>query len=150
MDKALKQAIAKVVADKTFSVEAVDAIKALRDDLKVKEELLKKAERNEKYLTKQIDELGVRVTTFESEAEDFTEERKRLAKRKEDFGNAETRALVAEAKLAGVMDVANLVFRNVEIRESIYGTVPVLRESSPGYTNVENHATSEEKTIKKE
>lgn len=128
----LLRAIDAMVQEKVFSLEGMKAVEALR----VKTlELSKELERVQNALASAMEEnakLKAEVSKMNIRAEEMKSRELSVAKREGLMVELEKAKAVAEAIAAAVKETTALVFRNLEVRESILRTVPVALQGAAG------------------
>ena len=124
MDTRLQDVLDGIIQDKTFSMEAVDAIKALRDDLqKEKDERarllteLQVIELNRDRLADDFKEVDGELSRWRSREDD-------LLKRESKISQLEKAEAVAQAKADAVGLCFDSVFRNTVFREEFNKSIP--------------------------
>ena len=123
--------IDKLVTEKTFSLDALDAIKILRDKATAQDEFI--AEMKQQAQQKHADFLAVtkdRDRLFEAEAT-LAARAFKVSEREEKVTSLEKAAAVAEAKAAALGHCFDTVFRNTVFREM--SNRAVANHSNGGY-----------------
>lgn len=128
----LTQEIEKIITEKTFSLEAADAIRALKE----KAINLENSLQEEKELVKK---LRARIEAKENEVKSLTdqvnEQAKRIIEDRQTINSmqaAEREGKEAKAELRGFTNAMQMVFRPSVVRESIQKRVPVAVEGNRG------------------
>lgn len=145
VDEILEQAL----TEKTFSLEIVEKIKALRDDFKTV------SDKNEE-LTKSLNDKIVTITSLTNTNNSLNLELTAYKYRERAISDAEKKAdkinyeLVFQTQRANeIKELFGIVFKNPVVRENAYKTIstPV---SSNGYVNTYTGTDNESKTIEQE
>ena len=124
MDSRLQEVLDGIIQDKTFSMEAVGAIKALRDDLQ--EEKDKSAKLFDELMAaeKQNDSLSDEYRRINDEIRGWQARDEDLGKRESNIAMLERSEAVAQSKADAIGLCFDTVFRNTVFRESFNKTVP--------------------------
>lgn len=156
-EKALLDMIQKMVEDKTFSLEGLQAIAKLREnavenqtkilryeeiikDIKLENERFREVHRE---LTKNIEDWKAAEKTKETA----------MAAREKNVSSLETRTAVAEAKESTLQSVFQTLFKNTVVRESVQRSVvsEIPAQYAGGYPTTHTRVgDSDTKTIEKE
>lgn len=125
MDVRLTKAIDEIVNEKTFTVEAVDAIKNLRDRAEILERNLEAAEKKGDLQDKVITDLNKSVDIFKTREAELTKREREVTEREKNMITLEKTTAVAEAK-AGVWDEClKRLLGNRILRENFNKSIPV-------------------------
>ena len=129
MSSELTYLIDKLVADKTFSVEAAEGIKRLRDANmaltdKVQELEAESKSTEDSYfaLKRQHDDQAFRLSML-------SQREANIAKRELEMTKLEKEKAVAEAKLDGFREGVSTVWKPSQVREVVQSTVPLMGHS---------------------
>lgn len=143
MDNELTRAIDRLVQDKVFSMEGIEAIKELRDrSANLESNLLEKSKKIEEL------ELGRKELIQENRSladsvKLLNERDKAMADREAKVFELEKSAAVAVAESKAYKYAMDAVFKPNTIREAVHKTVPVVRNYSDGGGFVETHTQTE-------
>ena len=132
----LLSAVNKLLEQRTFSVEAAEGIAKLREEnssLKARlESANSRAETN-----------ANEVTRLRSELEAMRVELKTLREREGKIVEHERNVAVASAKVEMAREMAGLIFRNTEVRRSMFGNVAPPPSANPSYYPPQNVPVNE-------
>lgn len=120
-EKKLSQMMMELVNEKTFSLEGVKAIEAMRGRVETLELRLEdNAKENDRLRVdlNKFRENDMRVADYERKLNDRAD---KITKREVEMTDAEKRVAVAEAKSSIYGDIIGRVFANRQIRESVVG-----------------------------
>lgn len=152
-EKDLLNMIQKMVEDKTFSMEGLQAIAKLKEQLAFNELKAIEYESKIKGYVRTIEELRDTNKTQTEKIAELQDREKAIADREKNMVALELRTAVAEAKGHAISETFNTIFKNTIVREGIQRTV-VTEFPSPyqgGYPSQHSRqGDSETKTIEKE
>ena len=136
MSEKLTTLIDEIVHEKTFSLEAVNAVTNLRDTAEALESqvriLTKKNKTNEENA--KIHE--IRVSKLRNEVEDWKKREADLIVREMKILNLELGTAVSNAKAETYKECVSLIFRNETVRKEMFGSIPVSIDG--GYPTVQS------------
>ena len=124
MDTRLQDVLDGIIQDKTFSMEAVDAIKALRDDLQKEKDKNKELQAEIEAIEKRADSLFDKNKDIICENESWKLREEGLLARESKIGQLERAEAVAQAKADAVGLCFDSVFRNTVFREEFNKSIP--------------------------
>lgn len=147
--KELLRAIDELVEKKTFSLDAIEAIQAVRKRATELQKVLDDTSYKLHESKKHNLELRTQNVLLEGEREATSERERAIRKREEKMTELELNVAVASAKVAILDSVLGRLLANRQIRESSYNQVPVYTPYSGGGGNHEmknssNSSTKEE------
>ena len=124
MDSRLQEVLDGIIQDKTFSMEAVDAIKALRDDLQKEKARSNALFEEVMQVEKNNDRLSDENFAINKEIIAWRERDEELRKRESHIAMLERSEAVAQSKADAIGLCFDTVFRNTVFRESFNKMVP--------------------------
>lgn len=131
----LSDLIDDMVREKTFSLDALDAVKGLRDRAFVQDASIEKltktlADRDETIgkMRAQASELSAEITVLKARENS-------VAEREGKTRDLELKEAAATAKAQALDSVFGTIFRNVTVRETTVKQVPYSNTQPGGYTN---------------
>lgn len=134
MDELYKK-LDKVVEEKTFSLTAVEAIKALRTEYANQIDKITQLEKKLKDSLSLIDSIVCRVNKQDIELKDWNERELVIKRREESMSNLEKQWACADVKAGVYKDIFDRLFQNTIVRESVQRTVKQHEViPQPGYT----------------
>lgn len=133
--KDINNIIEKVLTEKTFNLEIVEEIKKLRE----MPEKLAEADEQIKALTTKNQELNTEVIQMRAKAEEVNQREIDVEKREREQTIKDVENKAKDTLLKEYKDVMSLVFRNTTVRENLYNSKSVYRESG-GYANQYNES----------
>lgn len=125
MTNKLTEMIDGLVLEKTMSLEALNAINALKAQATLLEGQLKAADEREERLKKRIEELSATVLGKQSEIAQLAMKLDAFEKASERSAKAEREGHEAKAELKGFTAAMQMVFKPSVVRETIQKQVPV-------------------------
>lgn len=117
--------IDKMVEQKTFGLDALDAINELRDKAEALNEKLAVERRNAERRAEDIRQRDARLTSLESKVAAMDLRETAVADREAKATELEKRVAVAEAKHMATVETAAMFLRNSVVRESVQKTIAV-------------------------
>ena len=156
-EKTLLDMIQKMVENKTFSLEGLQAIAKLRENAVANETKLLEYEESIKRLKLENERFREVHRELTKNIEDWKVAEKNketiMAVREKNVSNLETRTAVAEAKENTLQSVFQMLFKNTVVRESVQRSVvsEIPAQYSGGYPTTHTRVgDSDTKTIEKE
>ena len=139
--------IEKAVNEKTFSLEALDSIKRMRDDFKAIEDTYQRTEEAYRKQSAEMSNIQSENISLKEKAGDVTRREKEVEKKEKEIYIMELNLKHAEQRREDISHMFETVFRNTTIRESVtrYGS----KSSNNGYAN-ENTNESETREVQKQ
>lgn len=143
MDNELTKMIDKLVHERVFSMEGLEAVKELRDRCTKFEEELTQARQRNGELREKIVELSGERDVLAKRVKEREEQLKELREREGKIVEHEKSAAVSKAESAAYKYALDVVFKPNTVREQISKTVPVVRAYTGGGDYVEDRFTGE-------
>lgn len=126
--KEIDDIIEKALVDKTFSLEVIEKIKELKERV-IELDSVKEENKNlKKSLTTAETEIGYK----EGALENWNKREEELKTREAKVTESETKAASAETRLSDYKEMFGIVFRNPVLKETVFKSSQVQRESG-GY-----------------
>ena len=138
-DKDLIKLIDELIHEKTFSLDAVEAVKNMRDIAQGLEKRNKELKKDALTHLAKVNEYEDRITVLRSKDEDWREREAKLIKHENKAEELRLSNAVSNAKAETYKECVSLIFRNETLRREMLGSIPVT--DNTGY--VMNHSTNE-------
>jgi len=142
----LMNAMNELIEKGTFSLEAVEGVKQLRDNNKILADKLLVKETEVKDRTTQYNDATAQLSKVKVELAAWEARHKALVEREKKVTELEKKMAVAEAESKIYSNVFATIFRNTIVRENVSSSIPMLQQG--GY--VSPHPGSETRTTEKE
>lgn len=128
----LTKLIDQMVHEKTFSMEGVEAVKALRDQAVALEDQVENLLQDHENDKRDLDGFKAKVLRLEKEGSDLRSRESAVIEREKKMTELEKATAVANAKADTFKECVGLVFRNATLRREMFGQQPVADNS--GFT----------------
>lgn len=115
----------KLLVEKTFSMEALEGIKVLRDKAVKLEEDLKKALYSRDQYERELQRATQQIQNNESKKDALAAREAVVSKRETDMTKLEINSMVASAKFEVMSQFTSLLLKNRQIREEAMGSTPM-------------------------
>lgn len=138
----LTNLIDKLVNEQTFSLQAVSAIKDLRDRAAQLEKDLESSRQAQTAQQEMLNKNGGAISAANAKIAEAEKREKDLLAREQKVTELEKKTAVAEAKHEAFMDAFKTVFRNVTIRENAHHSISRGHMHPNGYTQMTNDSDS--------
>ena len=149
MDANLQKALDEAITKGTFSLDALEAIKALKEDsINVKEQL-KRSEEVKQDNTIKINQLNGEVSKQVTELLEMSKRLEGIEKREKEATKLECEVEKHKAVSDAYWNITSLVFKNTTIKKEMFGTTPVAvdgGQSGCGFVQNEETKTTETET----
>jgi len=146
----LLKMIDELVEKKTFSLDAIEAVKKMRDEAKQLADQVVKLEADGQLKEAKLQSYSAEIIKLRSNESDVTQREGAVAKRELTVVELDKKTAVAEAVTVAVKECFGLVFRNLELRSTMFGQAPGPTSANPSYFPVTTVAVNKEEntTIK--
>lgn len=142
----LTELIDKLITERTFSVEGVKAIEALRIKAEAQSAELKRKDDAIESNRKTISNLEAGLDSARTEIERINKDLADLRARESKIADHEKARAVAEATASAYKDAMQIVFKPNTVRETIFDSVPIAQAQPGGYSTVQSYATTKSVT----
>lgn len=138
----LASMLADIAASETFSVAAINRYNSLIKQVESMEK--READLNEKLeaAKREVIEKGRQITRLDSELSAFRYRESDIAEREKKIFDLEKQAAVNAAVADTWAKSCGLMFRNIEVRQSAFGTRPVAMDGYVSSSNFSSDVTS--------
>lgn len=139
----LSEMIDALVREKTFSLDAIDAVKALRDKAKDLEQTIERRNGDLATVSKNAANMEREIGALKREIESLSKIHDGIAEREAKVVENEKLAAVAKAESAAYKHALETVFRPNTVRERVIDNIPIAVDSG-GYSSVSTYSTSKD------
>lgn len=139
----LSEMIDALVREKTFSLDAIDAVKALRDKAKDLEETVKQQKVSLEASKIYTDGIERENGALRREIESLSKIHDGIAEREAKVVENEKLAAVAKAESAAYKHALETVFRPNTVRERVVDNIPIAVDNG-GYSSVSTYSKSKD------
>lgn len=140
------------VQNRTFSLEAIEAIKTMRDEVDTKDETIKSLNTTVKHLNSQLDKKDKEIYMNNSSIKGLTDKVAGFDKREKEHAKLDKDLAVAEATKTLAVDMAMGLVRNTTYKKTMFGNGPTDAPTTDQYGNQQHGCSSvnEETTVTEE